>query len=422
MKTNFHEYELALLGQILSKPSIVEEYSITAQFFDNPAHRGIYNAIQETRNKGLKPDLLTISDELEHTGHGDLTSTLAGIEPCSTANAEFYAEVLRERLRADGLKTSLIQARQSLEQGESSDSIVETLFSNATTAMQAAPETTDNSIAHLIEDYSVDLQSKIRARREHSLTEIGFGIRTLDALSGAIHPGEVIIIAARPGTGKSALALQTAMYCAESLKLQTAFFSLEMLRNEILDRLVAQKGAASLRDIRDGRVTFNTLYSSLLEIGELPFAIYDGRYDLGLLRAQLRREKALHNLKVAFLDYIGLIDAGNMGQAPRWERIADISRNLKLLALELKITIFIVSQLNREADGQEPMLGSLRDSGSLEQDADRVLLLYRPNSGNEGNENYRTVAHLAKNRHGRVGRIDLTFNGPNCRFEDGGWA
>lgn len=413
MKHDLREYERVLLGQILNKPSIIEEHSITAQIFEERDYRTIFDAIQTTRNQGLKPDLLTVSEELRHGGNGDLPALLADIEPVSAANAPFYVEALRERLRAHDLLLSIMQGRELLECGEPAASVLETLFASATAAMQAAPEALDNSASRLIEGYARSLQAKIEARADHSLVEIGFGIRALDALSGAIHPGEIVIIAARPGTGKTSLALQTAMHCAGTLGLPSAFFSLEMLKNEVLDRLLAQKGVATLRDLRDGRVNFDSIYASMLELGGAPLSIFDGRHDLGLLRARLRREKALHNLQVAFLDYIGLIDAGIMGKAPRWERIAEISRSLKLLALELKITIFIVAQLNRDADGVEPTLGSLRDSGSLEQDADRVLLLYRPNSSSN---DPRTIAHLAKNRHGRTGRLELAFNGENVRF------
>ncbi|GEM_PF-2516889 len=346
-------------------------------------------------------------------GCGTLAVALAGIEPRSAANAQFYAEHLRERLRAHGLILSLSHAKELLDRGEPTASVIETLFMGATAAMQAAPEAVDNSASRLIQDYGQALTAKIEARKLRSLIEIGFGVRALDALSGAIHPGEIVIIAARPGTGKTSLALQTAMHCAGTLGLPSAFFSLEMLKNEVLDRLLAQKGVATLRDLRDGRIDIESIYSAMVELGQSPLSIYDGRHDLGLLRARLRREKALHNLQVAFLDYIGLIDAGSMGKAPRWERIADISRSLKLLALELKIAIFVVAQLNRDADGTEPTLGSLRDSGSLEQDADRVLLLYRPNSSND---DPRTIAHLAKNRHGRTGRLDLSFSGKVVRF------
>ncbi|OQB98784.1 MAG: Replicative DNA helicase [Spirochaetes bacterium ADurb.Bin110] len=413
MKKDYYAYETALLGQVLNIPSIIEEHSISAELFEDRNYRTIFEAVQRARNKGLKPDLLTIGEELRTVGREDLAVALAGIEPLSAANAQFYTEQLRERLRSYNLSLSLSYAKELLERGEPTLSVVENLFTSATAAMQAAPETVDNSASRLIQDYGQALQAKIKARKERSLIEIGFGVRALDAFSGAIHPGEIVIIAARPGTGKTSLALQTAMHCAGTLRLPSAFFSFEMLKNEVLDRLLAQKGAAMLRDIRDGRVDIDSIYTAMVELGELPLSIYDGRHDLGLLRARLRREKALHNLQVAFLDYIGLIDAGMMGNAPRWERIAEISRSLKLLALELKIAIFIVAQLNRDADGTEPTLGNLRDSGSLEQDADRVLLLYRPNSSGDDS---RIIAHLAKNRHGRTGRLDLNFSGENVRF------
>jgi len=413
MNHDICEYETVLLGQILNSPIIIDEHLIFGELFENPDYRIIFEAIQNTRNKGLEPDLVTINEELQTRGYANLTTTLATIQPQSTANARFYSERLKERLRAHKLSRSLAYVKELLDRGEPTATVSDYLFRGVTNAMQAVPETADNSASRLIQDYEQELKVKIEAREKGSFVKIGFGIRNLDSLSGAIHPGEIVIIAARPGIGKTSLVLQTAMYCAEKLRLSSAFFSLEMLKNEIIDRLLAQKGVATLMDLREGRVDLDSVRPAMVELGQLPISIYDGQHDLGLLCARLRREKVLHNLQVAFLDYIGLIDAGNMGDAPRWERIAEISRSLKLLALELKIVIFIVAQLNRDADGAEPTLGNLRDSGSLEQDADRVLLLHRPNSSGK---DLRTIAHLAKNTHGRTVRLDFTFNGENVKF------
>lgn len=414
MTDNTPEYENAILSQILWKPSIVEEFLITSELFDDHDNQAIFDAIQAVRNKGLKPDLITVSDELREKGHDDLVSHFASIEPTSPANCDFYVEQLRERQRKNAVRYSLLVAKDALEHGESSAEIIDKLFSDATKALQNASEISQGDIVRVVEDYASSLQKKIEARRSGTLVEIKTGIRGLDALAGAIHPGEVCIVAARPSVGKTALATQIAIYNARR-GLPCAYFSLEMTKDEIIDRILVQIGAAPLRELRNGMVDFEQIHESLVELGEMPLAVFDGRHDLGLLRARLRREKAVHNLQIAIVDYLGLLDIGAAGKVPRWEKIGEISRNLKLLSIELKIVLFLAVQLNRDAEGKEPTLADLRDSGTLEQDADKVILLSRPDDNSETRK-----LHLAKNRHGRTGKIELHFTGEYCRFDEGG--
>lgn len=300
--------------------------------------------------------------------------------------------------------------------------VTDQLFQNVTAAMQLCAESVDQSLAAVLPQWADELNTRIMQRSSRTLVEIGMGIRAIDVLSGPIHPGEVFIIAARPGCGKTAMALQAAKHCSLDLKLRTAYFSLEMLQAEMIDRLLAQEKVATLREIREGRLDSDgvrIVMDGMERVRAAPLAIYDGRHDLSLLRSRLRREKAVYGLSVAFIDYLGLLDLGTNNKAPRWEKIGDISRALKLLTQELKIAIVLCVQLGRGADGSEPTLGDLRDSGSLEQDADRVLLLHRPDAKTQEGESDipdRVLANLAKNRHGRTGRVNLNFDGEHVRF------
>lgn len=405
------DYENALLSQIFTKPSLIEEHLITTDLFEDKDNRTFFEAMQAARNKGLKPDLVSISDELNRAGHVELITKIAEIRPTSTANATFYVEELRERQRKNAIAHFLLEAQEALKQGTPSTEMIDKLFQEGTRALQNNADDSGD-IVKIVENYELELQDKINERKSEKLVEILTGIRSLDALSGAIQPGEMVIVAARPSVGKTALATQIAMYNAQR-DLPCAYFSLEMTQNEIIDRILAQCNAAPLRDLRNGFVDLERIHDPLVAIGELPLAIFDGRHDLGLLRARLRREKAINNLQIAFVDYLGLLDISMTGKIPSWQQVSEISRNLKILAMELKIVLFLVVQLNRDAEGKVPTLADLRDSGALEQDADKVILLSRPNDNSETRK-----IHLAKNRHGRTGRIEMRFDGENVCFEE----
>jgi len=227
----------------------------------------------------------------------------------------------------------------------------------------------------------------------------------------------MVVVAARPGAGKTAMGLGTAAHVALDMGGPTAVFSLEMNRQEVLDRLISGRSRFTLGRLRGGNIGTND-YTDLLKAGEpfraAPLAIYDGPHGLGLLRSRIRRESAVHGLRFAVVDYLGLLDLGAGGSIPRWERVGEASRTLKLLALELGLTILLCVQLNREADGREPSLGQLRDSGAIEQDADRVILLHR-RYDDEG-EIRPVSAIVAKNRHGSTGRAELMFEGAHSLF------
>jgi len=194
---------------------------------------------------------------------------------------------------------------------------------------------------------------------------------------------------------------------------------MEMRRDEVLDRLVAQSGAANVSALRGGYVADRQLEAVNEEANRLyqaPLSIYDGAQSLASIRSRIRREVAVHGLSIACIDYLGLIDTGSGSKTPRWERIGEVSRNLKLLALELGIVIVEVVQMNREADGIEPTLGVLRDSGAIEQDADRIIMLHTKEQEEKGPR--QVIAIVGKNRHGPTGRVSLMFDGQHVLFSE----
>jgi len=173
----------------LTKPSLIEEHLITTDLFEDKDNRTFFEAMQAARNKGLKPDLVSISDELDRAGHVELITKIAEIRPTSTANATFYVEELRERQRKNAIAHFLLEAQEALKQGTPSTEIIDKLFQEGTRALQ---NNADNSgdIVKIVENYGLELQDKINERKSGKLVEILTGIRSLDALSGAIQPGE----------------------------------------------------------------------------------------------------------------------------------------------------------------------------------------------------------------------------------------
>lgn len=417
------ELERSLLGQVIADPGRIDEFGISEQLFYTHDFRVIFTAVEAVRGRGLVVDLVSIGDELSRSSRGDLLATLASVSGCSIGNSAFYAEKLRERLRRDKITQALREGLESLgDETKSAGELWDQIAASGVSAMRCIPEPEAPTLRNVLPDYLVELGERSNRQREGRADEVGFGIRELDALSGPLRSGEVVVIAARPGCGKTALALQTARYVAVNLKKPVAFFSLEMRREEVLDRLFALEGVASVARIRGGYLRDGEIAYALTagnRLTDSPLSIFDGPHGLGLLRSRIRREKAVHGLSVAFIDYLGLLDLGAGGKAPRWERIGEVSRALKLLALELGIVIVLCVQLNREGDGTAPTLGMLRDSGSIEQDADRVLLLHA-SDGENVNGDRQITATLAKNRHGRAGKVDLLFAGDWVSFRGTG--
>jgi replicative DNA helicase len=414
---NQSELEGALLSAILHEPGIIDSLALKSELFQGPSTRAVFEAVGAVRDKGLCVDEITLKDALQAAGREGYIGFMAGIEHFTAANAAFYAEKLREaaRLRAIGLV--LRDSLAKVEAGQPAREIVDEIERGLSGAIRLAPEAEDVTAAALLPGYLHELEHRSQERATGQSNDIELGLSALDSIIGPVRPGEVLVVAARPGAGKTALALGVAAHVAVDMGRSSAVFSLEMTRQEVIDRLIAERSRFTLGRLRSGNIGPSD-YTDLIASGE-PFraaslAIYDGPHGLGLLRSRIRRESAVRGLRLAVVDYLGLLDLGAGGSIPRWERVGEASRTLKLLAIELRLTILLCVQLNREADGREPSLGQLRDSGAIEQDADRVILLHRRDE--DESETRSVSAIVAKNRHGPTGRAELSFNGPHARF------
>ncbi|MDR1638050.1 MAG: DnaB-like helicase C-terminal domain-containing protein, partial [Treponema sp.] len=257
------------------------------------------------------------------------------------------------------------------------------------------------------------------------------GFDELDKMTSGFHPSEFIIIGARPSMGKTALALTMAANISIHRKIPAVFFTLEMPAMALMQRLISMEAKINGNALRSGFIKssdFQDLLDAAGRIYEAPLYIVDmPNMKLLDLRAQARRIRMQEKIEIMFIDYLGLISSENYN-TPRYEQMSEISRSLKSLARELDIPIVVLAQLNRDAEKEKPNLSSIRDSGSIEQDADVVMFLHRGrdsdkkaadtanNTGNAAEEG-KTSLILSKQRNGPVGTIDLVFMSKYARFE-----
>jgi replicative DNA helicase len=260
---------------------------------------------------------------------------------------------------------------------------------------------------------------------QDAYTGIPSGFAALDTMTSGFQDSEMIIIGARPSMGKTALALSMIQHIAIQKNIPTGFFSLEMSYTQIGQRLVSQVARISGSKIRSGMLTqadFQRLQDAAGLCYDAPLCVADTPNMKMLdLRAMARKMKQQHQVKIIFIDYIGLITSENFSSnTPRHEQVSEISRSLKSLARELNIPIVALCQVSRDSEGKEPTLANLRDSGSIEQDADVVMFIHRERKAtdDDGNGAIDAKILLAKQRNGPIGNVDLMFLPQYAKFEN----
>ena len=415
--------ERAIIGAMLIDEdaiSIAQQF-LEAEDFYTPRHRKIYEAILHLFNSGTRPDLLTLNEELERSGKldesggNDYIASLTHAVP-SSANAEYYAQIVQNC----SLRRALI--RISGEAGARAyDETVEPKFILEETQQKLffvndplrifqykkAEKVTYNIVTYLNTVY----------HSKAEFTGIPSGFSDLDRLTSGFKPAELVIIGARPGMGKTAIGLNMAANISIRRNIPTAFFSLEMSDLALGIRLISAEAGIDSHKLNTGffaNSDFHKILAAAEVIHDAPLYIVDMPYMTMLnIQAMARMLRIQEKVEIIFIDYIGLIASDNK-LLPRWELISEVSRSLKGLARELNIPIVALSQLRREAENQKPSLADIRESGSIEQDADMVMFL---NRDRELEKTYEEQAEkgqevqlmLAKNRNGPVGNIKLTF-------------
>ncbi len=423
------EAEQACLGALLLDPDsigLVLRY-IRAEDFYLPAHQEIFTAIVSLHEKGLRSDLITMTEEmrvagnLEKAGGPSYLANLTSVTP-SAANVEYYAQIIQEMsIRRKLIQLSAEASSLAYEESKETGPILDEIQSKIFDITQNRRTATYHSLKELIPE-SISLIEELSSN-PNAFTGIPSGLTDLDAMTSGFQNSEFIVIGARPSVGKTALALTIAMHAAIDLKIPTAFFSLEMSQMALMNRIMSAESRVPGERIRTGRLRSTDL-SDLMDaagrIYEAPLYIVDmPNMKLLDLRTMARRLVLEQSVKIIFIDYITLITHEN-SDLPRWEQIADISRSLKALARELKIPIVALSQLKREAEGKQPNLADVRESGSIEQDADLILFLHRDRELNktadQRSDQIETELIVAKQRNGPIGKTTVWFKPSLAKF------
>lgn len=268
-----------------------------------------------------------------------------------------------------------------------------------------------------LDDFAAEILAQLQQPDEQRTSGVMTGLPRLDESTGGWMPGELVILAARPGIGKTALALQVATYNALRPR-PVLFVSLEMTGRELAARVLSGLGGVDSRRLRSGRHNAQHLANierASMEVDGVPLRIWaPAAATLPRIRAMAKQDAAAGGLALLIVDYIGLVRPDDRTR-PRHEQVAEVSAGLKALAKELSIPVLALCQLNREADGNEPRLSHLRESGAIEQDADLVLFIHR-DAEKAGNTDAKLI--VAKHRHGETGRLSLTWIPDRTRFED----
>src|SRR6266852_1028348 len=432
------EAEQGVLGSMLISPrdAIAEcVEKINEEYFYVPAHQTIYNVLVDLWNTGQAIDLITFTQVLrdrnllETVGGAAAVTSLFTFVP-TAANVGYYLEIVRDKyILREIIAASTESVRRAYEEQDEVNNLLDEVeqrifavgedrFKGQMLSMKEQVMSTLESIEKLFEN-------------KGAITGVSTGFRDLDKLTSGLHSSEMIVIAARPSMGKTALAMNIAEHAAIQLKLPVAIFSLEMSAQQLVQRMLCSRARVNLAKTRDGflaEADFPKLTNAASKLAEAKIFIDDtASLTILELRAKARRLKAQQDVQLIIVDYLQLLrSTSRRAQDNRQLEISEISAGLKGLAKELKIPLIVVAQLNRQPEarsGGKPRLSDLRESGSIEQDADLVGLLVRPEIYEEDEEARAEKAGeaeliIAKQRNGPVGEIQLTFLKEFTRFED----
>ncbi|MCW4385788.1 replicative DNA helicase [Salinibacterium sp. SYSU T00001] len=420
----------AIGGMMLSKDATADVIeSVRAVDFYIPKHEIIFDAILSLYSHGEPTDVIAVTDELTKTGSlgraggAEYLHTLTGLVP-TAANAGYYAAIVAEK----AVLRRLVEAGTRIVQmGYASEGEVVDLVNNAQAEIYnvtGGVEAEDFVPLTVAVETAID---EIEAAKgsDGSMTGVPTGFSELDDLTNGFHPGQMIIVAARPALGKSTLALDFARAASIKHNLPSIVFSLEMGRSEIAMRLLSAEAAVPLQSMRKGTVDsrdWTTIASTRGRINDAPLYIDDSpNMTLVEIRAKCRRLKQKYGLKLVVIDYLQLMTSGKKVES-RQQEVSEFSRALKLLAKELQVPVIALSQLNRGPEQRQdkmPAISDLRESGSIEQDADMVILLHRESAYEKENPRAGEADLIvAKHRNGPTRTVTVAFQGHFSRFTD----
>lgn len=425
------EAEQAVLGSMLTTKEAVSKSMqwLTADHFYKTSHERIFACMVDLFEKGEPVDAISVVNklkkkkELESVGGAFYITGLAESVP-TTANVEHYSKIVLEKhLLRTLIKVSHDVSKDAFEDSQDVDQILDSaesaIFNISEKRLRGGFKHIDPILHHAFEELD-----KI-ASKPGSVTGVPSGLMDLDDMTSGFHPGELIIVAGRPGMGKTALALSMGRNAAILEKTGVGMFSLEMANHQLAMRLLCAEGRVDSHLVRTGKLPKTQWKNLSIAVGSLAEApIYlDDTPGMSVLevRAKARRLKAEKDVGLIIVDYLQLM-TGPKGSESRQQEISQISRSLKNLAKEIDLPVIGLSQLSRAVESRSdrrPQLSDLRESGAIEQDADLVIFLYRPwVYTQEDDDRGKAEIIVAKQRNGPTGIIEATFIDRFARFEN----
>lgn len=417
------EAEQAVLGAIFLEPSsltLASEILIPEDFY-RAAHQKIFNAMLKLNDEGKAVDLITVTEELaaakllEDTGGVSYLSELAASVP-TAANMEYYARIIEEK----SLLRRLIRTATNIAQdGYTREDEVETVLGEAEKSILEVAQRKNAGAFHNIKDVLVRTYDNIESMhaRVGEITGIATGFTELDKMTAGFQRNDLIIVGARPSVGKTAFALNISQNVATKTGENVAIFSLEMGAEQLVMRMLCAEGNIDAQRLRTGSLTDEDWSKLTMAMGSLSNAgiFIDDTPGVRVndIRAKCRRLKQEHGLGMILIDYLQLILGSGRSGENRQQEVSEISRSLKQLARELQVPVIALSQLSRGVEQRQdkrPMMSDIRESGSIEQDADIVAFLYRDDYYDKESENKNIIEIIiAKQRNGPTGTVSLAF-------------
>jgi len=425
------EAEMAVLGSMLidEEAISVAVELLTKDYFYKDTHKKIFEAISDLYSANKPVDLITLTDELKRNGALDEVGgasflTLLVNSVPTAANITHYANIVKEK---SILRILISNATRIVTMCYESDGNVDEVVDSAERFIfevsDRRPQSTYLHLKEIIKD-SIETIDRLYQNKAH-VTGIPSGFIDFDTKTSGLQHSDLIVIAGRPSMGKSAFALSIAEYAGVVEKIPLAFFSLEMSKEQLVQRMLCAHAKVDAHKVRTGYLATSDwprLTAAAGKLSEAPIFIDDSpAISVMELRAKARRLKAHQGIQLIVLDYLQLM-RGSANSENRQQEISDISRSLKALARELNVPIVAISQLSRAVESRtdhRPQLSDLRESGAIEQDADVVVLIlreeyYNPTPDNQGS----AEIIIAKQRNGPVGSIKLSFIKEYTRFEN----
>ncbi len=424
------EAEQAIIGSMLTdKDAVIASIEVLKEDdFYREDNRAIYSAILNLYNRAEPVDIITVKAELESMGKFEQVGGLEYLAELpekvpTTANANKYIKIVEEK----SLLRNLIQtANEIIDSGydptEEVEDIMESAEKKIFNIMQGKNQKGVTPIKDVLVDSFTQLE-ELYNRKQH-VTGVPSGFPELDQRTAGFQKSDLILIAARPAMGKSAFALNIATYAAVNAKVPVAIFSLEMSKEQMVNRILCSEAMVDSNKIRTGKLEDDDWAKLAGSIGPLSEAeIYiDDTPGISVMeiRAKCRKLKLEKNIGMVVIDYLQLIQGNNRRNGSREQEISEISRSLKMLAKEINVPVIALSQLSRAVEQRQdhrPMLSDLRESGAIEQDADIVMFLYRDDYYNkESSKKDIAEVIIAKHRSGSLGTVDLLWMASYTKF------